>query len=167
MRERGFTYLAILFAIAMMSTVMGVSLEVWHTAQVREKERELLFVGAQFRLAIGRYYLATPGRDKQYPPSLDDLLEDPRLPGVQRYLRRIYRDPVTGLAEWGIVRGARGEVVGVHSLSEAKPVKAANFAPEEADFADAKQYADWLFVYRPGPLPAGRAGQADSTGRVG
>ncbi|MFA5082297.1 MAG: hypothetical protein WC474_07125, partial [Hydrogenophilaceae bacterium] len=104
MKARGFTYLAILIAIAMMSAVMGVTLDVWHTAQLREKERELLFVGEQFRQAIGRYYLATPGREKKFPASLDELLEDTRLSGVQRYLRRIYRDPTTGVAEWGLVR---------------------------------------------------------------
>lgn len=163
MNARGFTYLAILIAIAMMSAVMGVTLDVWHTAQLREKERELLFVGGQFRQAIGRYYLATPGREKKFPPSLDELLEDTRLPGIQRYLRRIYLDPVTGVAEWGLVRGSHGEIMGVHSLSEAKPVKAANFDPDEADFADARQYSDWLFVYRPTLAPAGKINAMTTT----
>jgi type II secretory pathway pseudopilin PulG len=150
-RQRGFTYLGILIAVALNGAVMGVTLEVWHTAQARERERELLFVGRQFRQAIERYYRATPGREKKYPASLEELLEDPRLPGTQRYLRRIYRDPLTGVAEWGFVRDGQGAILGVRSLSEARPIKAAGFDEDEAEFAEARQYSDWQFVYRPAP----------------
>jgi len=51
-REGGFTYLGLLAIIAVMGVVMVGTGEVWHIAQKREKERELLFVGDQFRRAI-------------------------------------------------------------------------------------------------------------------
>jgi hypothetical protein len=68
---------------------------------------------------------------------------------VQRYLRRIYVDPMTGSKEWGLVRAADGGIAGVHSLSEATPLKTANFPAGNEDLAGKTRYADWRFVYAP------------------
>lgn len=152
--EGGFTYLAVLLAVALLGGGLGASAEVWHTAHTREKERELLFAGHAFRVAIERYYLATPGSEKQFPASLEEMLEDPRVPGIQRYLRRIYRDPLSGQAEWGLVKNPEGRIVGVHSLAEAQPLKTAQFGPDDSRFEGAARYADWVFMYRPERLAA-------------
>jgi type II secretory pathway pseudopilin PulG len=158
-RQAGFTYFGVLAAIALLGAVLGSTVEVWHTAVVREKEQQLLFVGRQYRQAIERYYRNTPGTKKLLPPSLEDLLEDPRLPGTQRYLRRLYRDPVTGLAEWALLKDADGGILGLHSLSEARPRKSAGFGPGDARFAGAERYAEWVFEYRPDrPASAGKTG---------
>lgn len=122
-----------------------------HTAQ-REKERELLFVGHEFRDAIGSYYRHSPGITHAYPKSLDDLLEDKRFPVPQRHLRRIYADPMTGKAKWGLVEAPGGGIMGVRSLSEEAPIKTGNFAPADAAFEKAAKYADWQFVFTP-PAP--------------
>lgn len=148
-RQNGFTYLGVMLAIALLTAVLGSSAEVWHTAHTREQERQLLFVGQQFRQAIERYYRNTPGAVKKFPPGLEALLEDPRQPGTQRYLRSIYRDPITGSAEWGLVKGADGGIVGVYSLSEAQPIKSAGFDPADRGFEGAEHYAEWVFTYRP------------------
>lgn len=66
-------------------------------------------------------------------------------------MRRIYSDPVTGKAEWGLVVVA-GRVVGVHSLSQDMPIKVANFEPAEAAFAGKEKYSEWVFTYPPGLL---------------
>lgn len=150
----GFTYLTILFVVAIMGAGLALVGEVWHTAVVREKEAELLYAGNQYRRAILRYYLAGP---QQYPRSLSDLLKDPRKPGTERYLRKLYPDPVTGKA-WGIVKAPDGGVMGVHSLSEDKPLKAANFRIRDRSFEGAASYSDWKFIYEPSlaqkPAPA-------------
>ena len=78
-RVAGFTYMTILFIVAIMGAGLALVGEVWHTAAVREKEAELLHVGNQYRKAIQRYYLSGP---RQYPRTLDDLLKDPRKPTV-------------------------------------------------------------------------------------
>jgi hypothetical protein len=90
---------------------------------------------------------------------LEHLLKDPRHPGTQRYLRRIYRDPVTGGEEWGLVRGAGGEILGVHSLSEEPPLKQGNFSLADRDFAGKTKYADWVFMHVPGQRTAASAQQ--------
>jgi type II secretory pathway pseudopilin PulG len=142
----GFTYLAILFVVAIMGAGLALVGEVWHTAAVREREVELLYVGNQYRKAIERYYLSGP---RQYPRTRDDLLKDPRKPGTERYLRRLYPDPLTGKDEWGIVKAPDGGIMGVYSLSSDKPLKTAQFRVRDRDFEGATTYSDWKFLYNP------------------
>jgi type II secretory pathway pseudopilin PulG len=151
--QEGFTYLWVLFMVAALGTALGAAAELWSTEQQREKERELLFVGDQFRQAIKGYYLQTAGAAKGYPPTLDALLKDPRVPGVRRYLRQVYLDPITGSAEWGLVKVPGGGIAGVYSLSEKKPLKTANFPLADQDFEGKTKYSDWVFVYQPKARP--------------
>lgn len=145
---RGFTYIGLLILIALMGVALAGTGMVWHIESRRAKERELLFSGDQIRRAIGLYYHRTPGT-KQFPQTLEDLLLDRRYPNTQRYLRRVYRDPLTDDANWGLVRGLEGGIVGVHSLSEMRPIKQAGFRQIYEDFEGAERYMDWKFVYRP------------------
>jgi type II secretory pathway pseudopilin PulG len=145
-KQRGFTYLTILFMLAIMTGGLALAGEVWNTSAMREKEAELLHVGNEYRKAIERYYLSGP---RQYPKSLSDLLKDPRQPGTVRHLRRLYPDPITGKDEWGLVKSADGGLAGVYSLSEAAPLKTAGFAVRDATFEGKTKYADWHFVYAP------------------
>lgn len=144
----GFTYLGLLVFIALMGIALAGTGLVWHAESRRLKERDLLFAGEQYRRAIGMYYERSPG-EKKFPKTLEDLLLDRRYPNVQRYLRRIYVDPMTASKTWGIVGGAEGGIVGVYSLSEDKPVKQANFRQGQADFEGREKYSDWRFVYVP------------------
>jgi type II secretory pathway pseudopilin PulG len=147
--QKGFTYLGVLLTVAATGAVLASAGELAsHTSQ-REKEAELLFIGNEFRNAIGRYYEKSPGGDRRYPKRLEELLEDERHPVVQRYLRRLYRDPLSGKAEWGLVEAPEGGIMGVHSLSEALPIKTGNFARPDEPFAEATRYADWQFIYTP------------------
>ena len=158
-RQRGFTYLGLLFLVAAIGVGLAAVGTVWHTAVKRERESELLFVGEQYRRAIQSYYDASPGA-KRYPRSLEELLLDPRFPNVRRHLRRIYRDPMTGGTQWEIVSTPDGAILGVHSSSRDKPLKSAGFAPQLAAFAQAETYTDWVFAFVPAqgePLPPGAA----------
>ena len=154
MRERGFTYLGVMFVVALMGVLLAAAGEVWHTQAMREREAELLFVGDQYRRAITRYH-AAGGR---YPRELAELLKDPRWPDTRRYLRKLYADPVTGKNEWGLVKSADGGIAGVHSLSEATPFKTAGFKQEYAGFQGKRKYADWQFaLVPPGAAQGGSA----------
>ncbi|TXT23796.1 MAG: hypothetical protein FD134_1926 [Gallionellaceae bacterium] len=124
-RQRGFTYLGLMFLVAVIGIGLAQAGVVWQTEVQREREAELLFIGEQYALAIGSYYENTPGGARQYPNTLEDLLRDPRFPETRRHLRRIYSDPVTGTA---------------------------GFPSAWAAFASSESYADWQFVYAPGAL---------------
>jgi type II secretory pathway pseudopilin PulG len=145
-RQPGFTYLTVLFVVAIMGLGLAVTGEVWHTAVARDREAELLYVGNQYRRAIERYYVSGP---KQYPRVLEDLLKDPRKPGTERYLRKLYNDPVTGKSEWGIVKAPDGGIMGVYSGSEDKPWKTSGFSIFNKEFEGAAKYSDWKFLYTP------------------
>jgi type II secretory pathway pseudopilin PulG len=123
--------------------------EVWHIAQKREKEVELLFVGNQFRKAIESYYANTPATNKQqtYPTSLEDLLKDPRYPSTQRYLRKIYIDPMSNNTEWGVVKNPNGGIFGVYSQSDEEPIKQSNFLLANMGFEGKTKYSEWVFMY--------------------
>ena len=100
----------------------------------------------------------------QYPRTLDDLLKDPRQPSTQRYLRKLYPDPMTGKSEWGFVKGPDGGIGGVYSLSEDKPLKVAGFKLRDASLEGAQKYSDWKFTYSPAPPPASaQSGGTQST----
>jgi type II secretory pathway pseudopilin PulG len=141
--QTGFTYIGLLFAIAILGITLSTTGVVWSTQIRREKEAELLFVGDQYRIAIGRYR-ASGG---QYPQGLGDLLEDRRTPTVRRYLRRLYPDPITGNADWQLVAAPDGGIMGVASSSQLKPIKVAGFPLSDATFRGAECYCDWKFVY--------------------
>ena len=158
--QRGFTYLTVLFIVAILMGGLALVGEVWETWAKREREADLLFVGNQYRQAIQRYVLAGKA---QYPQKLDDLLKDPRQPSTQRYLRKLYPDPMTGKSEWGFVKGPDGGIGGVYSLSEDKPLKVAGFKLRDASLEGAQKYSDWKFAFSPVASPAAaQAGAAQS-----
>lgn len=152
--QEGFTYIGVLLAVALVGAQLAVAGLVWSFAQDGQKERELLFVGDQFRTAIGRYYLNPQGPEKEFPRRLDDLVRDPRYPGAVRHLRKIYADPITGKVRWGLITTPDCRIIGVHSLSEKAPIKVGNFSPIYNSFEKRSRYSDWKFVYTVG-LPFG------------
>jgi hypothetical protein len=153
----GFTFLTVLFLVALMGAGLVSVSQFWHIQAKREKEAELLFIGNQFRRSIGAYYERSPGAFRQFPKQLSDLVRDPRFPDVQRHLRKVYADPMTGKAEWALMRGPDGGIIGVHSVSTEKPLKVAGFTGLNVQLADSTAYRDWKFAY----LPADPRGMAE------
>ncbi len=152
LKQRGFTYLAVLFMIAMMGVMLASIGTMWQTSRQRDRERELLFIGNQFRQAIKDYYEKAPDAVKKYPSSLDELVKDSRFVTIQRHLRRVYRDPMSGDRNWGLVKAPQGGIMGVHSLSQDAPLKTGNFRTSDKGLEDRRKYSEWVFVYVP-PIP--------------
>lgn len=145
--EAGFAYLWVLFLVAFLGLSLTAAVEIDATNVQREREKELLSIGRQFRAAIGRYYETqlTAGR-REYPAELADLLQDKRVPGIKRHLRQVFVDPMTGKSEWGLVK-IGGRIVGVHSLSEKLPIKQDGFEADGANLRGKKKYSEWVFTY--------------------
>jgi type II secretory pathway pseudopilin PulG len=162
--ERGVVLLALLLAMTLLAIGLMAAVDVWTLSRQRERERELLFVGDQYRRAISSYYLtAPPGGGRALPPDLAVLLDDDRFSIPKHHLRRAYPDPITGSTEWGQVRiGDR--IIGVYSLSDKKPIKETGFPPLYQFFGDAQAYRDWVFAYQfaRGPRAAGSVPPAAS-----
>ncbi len=144
----GFTYLGLLIAVVVLGIAMSAVGVVWHTHAQIEREKELMFIGKQFQLAIGAYYNSNVAGGAAYPQQLTDLLIDNRSPEPRHYLRRLYTDPMTGTQDWSVVRTEGLGIIGVASSSTGVPLKRAGFSNDELEFADATCYCQWQFVYR-------------------
>jgi type II secretory pathway pseudopilin PulG len=77
---------ALLVAMSVLAVFMTIALPVWNTQAQREKEAELVFRGEQYARAVMLYQRKFANA---LPPSVDVLLND-------RYLRKKYKDPITG-----------------------------------------------------------------------
>ncbi|EHR68924.1 hypothetical protein BurJ1DRAFT_0025 [Burkholderiales bacterium JOSHI_001] len=153
---RGLALLAVLLLVAVLATATLSVTQVWSLQAQRERELELLAVGAEMRAALQSYLRNTPNGPGQLPTSLDDLLLDKRYPQPMRHLRRIYPDPFTGQPDWVLVRVGAG-IVGLHSRANEVPRKRSGFAPRDAGFATARWVSDWRFMAE---VPAGAAASA-------
>ncbi|AXA91819.1 type II secretion system protein [Massilia sp. YMA4] len=158
---RGFTYVSVIILVAIIGLVAATTLRIGATMQRAQAERELLYIGEQFSDALKSYAGATPQGQPQQPPTLKELLRDPRFPGTRRHLRKIFIDPMTGKAEWGIIyMGDKVGVLGIYSLSTAAPIKVGNFPMRFQAFEGKQKISDWVFTFNgqepppPGQLPA-------------
>jgi type II secretory pathway pseudopilin PulG len=143
----GFTYVSVLILTAIISLTATATIGIGAIAERRAAEEELLAIGQEFRQALASYALATPEGHKQAPSSLQELLKDERSPQLLRHLRRLYADPLTGEEKWGLVLAPDGSgIVGIHSLSEATPIKIGNFEPALQHFTDQPSYRRWVFT---------------------
>jgi type II secretory pathway pseudopilin PulG len=150
----GFTYIIALFAIVILGIMLSAAAQSWKTIVEREKEKELLFRGMQYRDAITMWYKRSPtapGQAVAFPLNdLKDLLKDPRTTGSTtiHYIRELYKDPITGEDFVPIKGGATGGIIGVASSSELKPIKQYNFPTGLESFEGKQKYSDWQFVYQ-------------------
>jgi type II secretory pathway pseudopilin PulG len=147
MGPRGFTYVGLLALVVVMGLLLAAAGQVASTASQREREKQLLWVGHEYRAAIARYW----GHRRAYPQSLPDLLgAAPDAPVQDRCLRRLYPDPMTNAVDWVVVPAPGGGIMGVASSSKRAPLKTAGFAEADQDFKSARSYGDWQFTFVPG-----------------
>lgn len=145
--EGGFTYVGLVIFVAILGLVGAATLKVDSLLRRAAAEQELLEIGAEYSEALRSYAAATPRGYPTAPPTLQELLKDPRFPGTRRHLRRIYVDPVTGRQEWGIVyQGDKVGVLAVYSLSQAQPLKVANFDARFQNFENKEHLSEWKFT---------------------
>jgi len=103
--ERGFTYLLLLFALAIGAAGLAQVAESVQQSAQREREAELRFRGEAIAHAIERYAALSAASQAPLPQSLDELLEDRRSPVPRHWLRQLYSDPFTGKPDWELILG--------------------------------------------------------------
>ncbi|HTU03520.1 MAG TPA: type II secretion system protein [Candidatus Sulfotelmatobacter sp.] len=136
----GIIYPILLLSIAIFGIATAAAAELWSTQMKRAKEEELLFRLAQFRTAIARYQ----ADHNQLPKELKDLLVDSSQLTRRRYLRQIYKDPMTGKDDWVLKlladrTGAVSGIQDIHSRSDGVPLKVLT---DQAGTVK-KTYQDW------------------------
>jgi type II secretory pathway pseudopilin PulG len=133
--QRGLTYLTTLVAVVLIGIALSTVAKGWSVAMKREREAELLARGLEIKEAIERYaadFEVRKGtRENRYPLQLHQLVDGPK-----HYLRRLYRDPITGGDFDVIVENS--EIRGVRSRSSERPLN-------QVQFQDAATYHDIQF----------------------
>ena len=134
-----------LFSVAIVAAASMAALRYSAATQQREKEAWLLFVGKEYRLALERYAATAAGAPARGPRELEDLLVDRRGSTPLHHLRRLYADPMTGRADWVLLRDNDGLIIGLHSSSRRQPFRRQGFDANEQSFSKALSYRDWVF----------------------
>ncbi len=145
-RTRGYSYLAVLFLVALTAAALAALGQAWSTAAQRERERELQFRGEAIADAITRYQKAGSTPLPELPRSLDDLLEDRRGVVVRHHLRQRYVDPFTGEADWELVPqdADKSRFGAVRSRSAHALLR-----EQAPDGTVLRKASDWVFVAPP------------------
>jgi type II secretory pathway pseudopilin PulG len=161
--QRGTVLLTLLFLVVLLGLSAGMAGQALKDFVQREREEELLWRGQQYRQAIASYVNAK-GAASPFPAKLEDLLKDPRSPGVVKHLRRLYDDPMTG-QPWEPVKDANNRISGVRSTSSLKPFRQVGFPEGLEDFEAKNSYQEWQFVYVPPKKKAEQSATGQPTNR--
>ena len=95
--EQGFILVGLIVAIFIILLVMGVAAPKVARGLRREREVEAIHRGNQYVQAIRRFYLKN---GSHYPGSIEQLEKT----NNQRFLRQRYTDPMTGKADWRLIK---------------------------------------------------------------
>lgn len=106
------------------------------------QERRLVAAGNEIVTALAAYRAASPGTAKELPLNLNDLMHDPRMLADKGYLTALPVDPVAQRQEWGMIKNQAGQIVGVHSLSNAAPT----WIGKLLSLQSGATYKDWRFT---------------------
>lgn len=87
-RDAGFSLAALIMFLTIASIFIAAAVPVYQMQAKRELEEELIFRGGEYTRAIQKYQR----KFGTYPTSIDQLLSTNNL----RFLRRAYKDPITG-----------------------------------------------------------------------
>jgi len=91
--EHGFSIVVLLASITVMLIVMGAAVPTWKYIMKNDREEELFFRGDQIARSIERYQRKN---GNALPVSLEVLVKG-------RYLRKIYKDPMTKDGKWRFI----------------------------------------------------------------
>lgn len=152
-RAGGFTYLALLWWVAISGVMLAALGTQWKLEATRQREAELVFRGAQIQAALEAYQINTPAGQPALPERLSDLLDDTRQGEPRHHLRRLWADPITS-GPWGLLRTEDGRIRGVYSTSPNKPLT----GPESVN-----SYSEWLFDVPTAPVLAASGAEAGAS----
>ena len=101
--QSGYVLLAVMLAVTLI--LIALSVEAPRIAQQikREKEEELVHRGKDYATAIKRFVHKNGGR---YPLSVEQLEDTNHI----RFLRKKYKDPMTGESDWKMVHFGEAQI---------------------------------------------------------
>ncbi len=113
--QNGFTYLWLIFVLAINAAGIAVVGELWTVQSQRNKEIELAFRAQAIIGALESYRAASRANDYCAPKQIEELLEDLRTFPTRRHLRMPYRDPFSPTGDWEWIKDSQERLLGVIS----------------------------------------------------
>ncbi len=181
-KEEGYAILLVVFLAAMVAFALAAAAPSVLTKRQREREKELLFRGEQYKRAIGLYHR----KFNRLPMKVKDLLHTNGL----SFLRRPWPDPMTKEGEWRLLRlGPGGQIVGSLATASAQargPLGRGASTPGSSSgietlpligvasqstqqsfyvYNDQESYQLWEFVYNPRQGAGGQGRQGGQGNR--
>jgi hypothetical protein len=98
--ESGFAILLVFVLAAIVAITLYYELPRTMFERTREREQLLIDRGEQYSLAVRRFYV----KFGRFPAKMDDLESTNNM----RFLRRQYKDPMTGEADWRVIHETAG-----------------------------------------------------------
>ena len=170
---------ALLVMLGVMGILSSMLLPVWNQAAKREREAELIFRGEQYARAVELYQRRYVGAN---PPDFETMVD-------QRFLRKMYADPMTEDGEFQVVYFSQiAEVQGEPSAADrpgestsdatggARRLEPIRFGDGQEGgvvgvvsrsdeeslrlYNDREKYDEWAFVYATSATDAGAVGGA-------
>src|SRR5437868_8723751 len=108
--ESGYVLLAVMLSVTLILVAMSIELPRIAQQIKREKEEELVHRGKDYATAVKRFVHKNGGR---YPLSVEQLEDTNHI----RFLRKRYKDPMTGESDWKMVHVGEAQV----NIPTAKP----------------------------------------------
>ena len=101
--ETGYVLLAVMLAVTLILVAMSIELPRIAQQIKREKEEELVHRGKDYATAVKRFVHKNGGR---YPLSVEQLENTNHI----RFLRKKYKDPMTGESDWKMVHPGEAQI---------------------------------------------------------
>ncbi|MFN2386784.1 MAG: type II secretion system protein [Thermoanaerobaculia bacterium] len=110
--ERGFTLVAVVIAISILSIMIAAVAPAVSTIMRRDREAELIFRGKQYARAIGLFQR----RYGRYPTSLEEMYET-----RPRTIRKLWKDPTCNCDDWFLLIQGQPDSVPAVDLGGPRP----------------------------------------------
>jgi type II secretory pathway pseudopilin PulG len=102
-RESGYVLLGLMLAVTLMLIAMSIAAPRIAQQIKRQKEEELVHRGEDYATAVKRFVHKSGG---QFPATLEQLEDTNHI----RFLRKRYKDPITGEADWKLVHYGEAQI---------------------------------------------------------
>lgn len=109
-RTKGHMLLVAIIAVTTLSLALSMAVQPLRTARQRMLEQELMYRGKHIADGIRRFYI----KFGRFPTDLEELNEQ-----KPRFLRKLYKDPMTDAGEWTLVYLDPTDLRGVKQLNRA------------------------------------------------
>ena len=119
--EEGFLLLGVLVMVLLLTIALAVAAPRIAESIRRDKEEETIHRGKQYARAIQMYF----GKYNRYPNSIDQLMKTDNM----RFLRKRYKDPMTGKDDWRIIHLGEAKVPAMGLFGQQVPMMQNGITP--------------------------------------